>query len=65
MCLETVLRMVSAAVFACLLLSAAMLLWPRLVVGVLWYHKPHLGRVFPSHLGTGDWRPGCPPGFSI
>jgi hypothetical protein len=38
---------------------------PGLSVGVPWYHKAHLVCVFPSHLGTGNWRPGGPPGFSV
>jgi hypothetical protein len=29
------------------------------------YHEAHLVRVFPSHLGTGDWQPWRPPGFSL
>jgi hypothetical protein len=36
-----------------------------LSVGVPRYHEAHLVRVFPSHLGVGDLRPGGPPGFSI
>jgi hypothetical protein len=36
-----------------------------LSVGILWYHKAHLVRVFLSHLGAGNWQPGGPPGFSI
>jgi hypothetical protein len=35
----------------------AMLLWPRLVVGVPRYRKAHLVCVFPSRLGGGDWWP--------
>jgi hypothetical protein len=38
---------------------------PGLSVGVPQYHEAHLVRVFPSHLGTGDWRPRGPPRFSI
>jgi hypothetical protein len=38
---------------------------PGLSVRVLRYGEAHLVRVFPSHLGMGDWRPRCPPGFSI
>jgi hypothetical protein len=45
--------------------QGAMLLWPRLVCGSTAYHEAYLVHVFPSHLGTGDWRPGGPPGFSI
>jgi hypothetical protein len=36
-----------------------------LSVGVPWYREAHLVRIFPSRLGTGDWRPGGPPCFSI
>jgi hypothetical protein len=34
--------------------------------GCLWkaYRLAHLVCVFPSHLGTGDWQSGGPPGFS-
>jgi hypothetical protein len=38
---------------------------PGLSVGVPRYREAHLVRVFPSCLGTGDWRPGDPSGFSI
>jgi hypothetical protein len=38
---------------------------PGLSVGVPRYREAHLVRVFPSLLGTGDWRPGGPPCFSI
>jgi hypothetical protein len=38
---------------------------PGLSVGVLQYSKAHLVRIFPSHLGVGDWWPGGPPGFSV
>jgi hypothetical protein len=38
---------------------------PGLSVGVLQYREAHLVRMFPSHLGTGDWRPWGPPCFSI
>jgi hypothetical protein len=38
---------------------------PGLSEGVPWYCKAHLVRVFPSHLGAGDWRPEGPPGFSV
>jgi hypothetical protein len=38
---------------------------PGLSVGVPQYREAYLVHVFPSHLGTGDWRPGGPPGFSI
>jgi hypothetical protein len=38
---------------------------PGLSVGVPQYREAHLVRVFPSHLGAGDWRPGGLPGFSI
>jgi hypothetical protein len=38
---------------------------PGLSVGVPQYRESHLVRVFPSHLGTGDWRSGGPPGFSV
>jgi hypothetical protein len=34
---------------------------PGLSVGVPRYHEFHLVLFFPSHLGTGDWRPGDPP----
>jgi hypothetical protein len=44
--------------------QGAMLIWPRVVCGSTTYHLAHLVRVFPSHLGTGVWRPGGPPGFS-
>jgi hypothetical protein len=27
-------------------------------VGVPWYHEAHLVRIFPSCLGSGNWRPG-------
>jgi hypothetical protein len=44
-----------------------MLIWPRVVCGSTTYHLAHpVFRVFPSHLGAGDWRwPGGPPGFSL
>jgi hypothetical protein len=45
--------------------QGSMLLWPRLVCGSITYREAHLVRVFPSCLGTGDWRPGGPPGFSV
>jgi hypothetical protein len=45
--------------------QGAMLLWPRLVCGVPWYHKAHLVHVFPSLLGSGDWQPRSPPGDSL
>jgi hypothetical protein len=32
---------------------------PGFSVGVPWYHEAHLVRVFPSHLGAGDWWPGA------
>jgi hypothetical protein len=38
---------------------------PGLSVGVPQYHEAHLVRVFPSHLGTGDWWPGGPSCFSV
>jgi hypothetical protein len=38
---------------------------PGLSVGVPWYREAHLVRVFPSCLGSGDWRSGGPPCFSI
>jgi hypothetical protein len=38
---------------------------PGLSAGVPRYREAHLVCVFPSHLGTGDWRPGGPPGFSV
>jgi hypothetical protein len=38
---------------------------PGLSVGVLRYREAHLVCVFPSLLGTGDWWPGSPPGFSV
>jgi hypothetical protein len=47
--------------------QGAMLTWPRDVCGSTEYHLAHLVvHVFPSHLGTGNWRrPRGPPGFSI
>jgi hypothetical protein len=36
-----------------------------LSVGVPRYSEAHLVRVFPSHLGAGDWWPGGPPSFSV
>jgi hypothetical protein len=36
---------------------------PGLSVGVPWYHKAHLVRVFPSHLGAGHWWPRGPSSF--
>jgi hypothetical protein len=45
--------------------QGAMLIWPRVVCGSTVYHLAHLVHVFPSRLGTGDWQPGGPPGFSI
>jgi hypothetical protein len=38
---------------------------PGLSVGVLRYREALLVRVFSSHLGTGDWWPRGPPGFSV
>jgi hypothetical protein len=38
---------------------------PGLSVGVPQYRKAHLVCVFPSCLGTGDWGPRGPPGFSF
>jgi hypothetical protein len=38
---------------------------PGLFVGVPWYRKAHLVRVFPSHLGASDWRPTGLPCFSV
>jgi hypothetical protein len=38
---------------------------PGLSVGVTRYCKAHLVCVFPSRLGTGDWRPGGPHCFSV
>jgi hypothetical protein len=38
---------------------------PGLSVGVPRYQEAHLVRVFPSHLGTGDWWPWSPPCFSV
>jgi hypothetical protein len=35
--------------------QGAMLSGPGLFVGEPRYHEAHLVRVFPSHLGTGDW----------
>jgi hypothetical protein len=45
----------------------AMLFWLRDVCGSTTYHLAHLlVCIFPSRLGTGDWRqPGGPPGFSV
>jgi hypothetical protein len=43
----------------------AMLIWPRVVCGSTAYCLAHLVHVFPSHLGTGIWRPRGPPGFSV
>jgi hypothetical protein len=43
--------------------QGAMLIWPRVVCGSTVYHLTHLVCVFPSHLGTGNWWPGGPPGF--
>jgi hypothetical protein len=45
--------------------QGAMLLWPRLVCGSTTVLQSSPGRIFPSHLGTGNWRPGGPPGFSV
>jgi hypothetical protein len=45
--------------------QGAMLFWPRVACGSTVYHLAHLVRVFPSHLGMGDWLPGGPPGFSV
>jgi hypothetical protein len=46
--------------------QGAMLIWPRVVCGSTAYHLAHLVvRIFPSHVGTGDWRPGGPPGLSV
>jgi hypothetical protein len=36
---------------------------PGLSVGVPWYRKAHLVRVFPSHMGAGHWRPRGPSWF--
>jgi hypothetical protein len=44
-------------------IQGAMLILPRVVCGSTAYHVAHL--VFPSCLGTGDWWPMGPPGFSI
>jgi hypothetical protein len=38
---------------------------PGLSVGALWYHEAHLVRVFPSHLGKGNWQPRGPPCFFV
>jgi hypothetical protein len=38
---------------------------PGLSVGVLRYREAHLVRVFPSHLGAGDWWPRGPPCFFV
>jgi hypothetical protein len=38
---------------------------PGLSVGVLRYCEAHLVRVFPSHLGAGNWRPRGPSCFSV
>jgi hypothetical protein len=38
---------------------------PGLSVGVPWYREAHLVRIFPSHLGVGDWRPRGPPCYSV
>jgi hypothetical protein len=46
-------------------LQGAMLFWPRVVSGSTAYRLAHLVHVFPSHLGTGNLRPGGPPGFSV
>jgi hypothetical protein len=44
----------------------AMPVWPRDVCGSTASHLAHLVRVFPSHLGMGDWQwPRSPPGFSV
>jgi hypothetical protein len=48
-----------------LVCPGAIMLWTRLVCGSTAYHEAHLVRVFPSRLGTGDWWPGAPPGFSF
>jgi hypothetical protein len=45
--------------------QGAMLLWPRLVCGSTAYSEARLVRVFPGRLGTGDWQPGSPSGFSV
>jgi hypothetical protein len=36
---------------------------PGLSVGLPWYREAHLVRVFPSHVGTGHWRPRGPSSF--
>jgi hypothetical protein len=49
-----------------LVCAGAMLIWPRIVCGNTAYCLAHLVVcVFPSHLGSGNWRPRGPPGFSI
>jgi hypothetical protein len=45
--------------------QGAMLIWPRVVCGSTVYRLAHFVHIFPSHLCTGHWRPGGPPGFSI
>jgi hypothetical protein len=45
--------------------QGAMLLWPRFVCGSTMYREAHLVHIFPSRLGTCDWRPGGPPCFSV
>jgi hypothetical protein len=36
---------------------------PGLSVGVPWYHEAHLVHVFPSRMGTSQWRPWGPSSF--
>jgi hypothetical protein len=38
--------------------QGAMLIWPRVVCESTVYCLAHLVRIFPNHLGVGDWRPG-------
>jgi hypothetical protein len=45
--------------------QGAMLFCPRVVCGSTVYHLAHLVYVFPSCLGTGDWWPWSPAGFSV
>jgi hypothetical protein len=46
--------------------QGAMLIWPRVVCGSTTCRLAHLVVcVFPSHLDSGIWQPGGPPGFSV
>jgi hypothetical protein len=46
--------------------QGAVLIWPTVVCGSTRCCLAHLVVcIFPSHLGTGIWQCGSPPGFSI